>query len=284
MLDVNNIDWNEAWKKPEGEEAKNQGFVSCGRRWMDPERCRRYNNMMKEGDWASAKGRIESMDINKDSRILDIGAGPGTLSIPLSRLVSHVTAVEPSEGMRICLNENIREEGIKNIDVIPKNWEDVDINGDLNIPYDIVVASYSLGFPDLREGLRKMDQASAKYVYIFWFADMISPWQKQYGEIWEKLYGVPRKPGNKPNIIYNLLQQMGIYANVEVTEEESVHKFNSIEEAVTDQKEGLNLTTAEQERILRDYLLTKLVPEDGKFIMKNDSFRAKIWWRTLRRS
>ena len=33
MIDVNTIDWNEAWKKPEGEEGKNKGFICCGRRW-----------------------------------------------------------------------------------------------------------------------------------------------------------------------------------------------------------------------------------------------------------
>jgi hypothetical protein len=279
MLDVNNIDWNEAWKKPEGEEERKQGVINCGRRWMDPVRCRRFSDAMKENNWESSRGRIAAMDITPASRILDIGAGPGTLSIPLSRIATHVTAVEPSEGMQECLMENIKEEGCGNITVVPKKWEDVDIKKDLFLPYDIVVASYSLGFPDLMEGLTKMDQASGKYIYIFWFADMISPWQKHYGEIWEKLYGVPKKPGKKPNIIYNLLHQMGIYANVEVTKEESIHRFISIDQAVADQKEGLNLTTPEQEGVLREYLSSKLIKDQGVYILKENSFRAKIWWK-----
>lgn len=279
MIDVNNIDWNEAWKRPDGEEGIKQGFIGCGRRWTDPVRCKRFNEAMKEGNWTASRERIAAMDITPLSRILDVGAGPGTLAIPLSKIAAHVTAVEPSGGMLECLMENIKEEGISNITVVPKKWEDVNIAKDLCMPYDVVIGSYSLGFPDLREGLKKMDEVSSKYVYIFWFADMVSPWQKNYSEIWEKLYGVPCSKSRKPNIIFNLLNQMGIYSNVEVTVEESVHRFPSIDEAVMDQKEGLNLTTVEQEEILRNYLASKLQYEYGSYVMREKSHRAKIWWK-----
>lgn len=278
MIDVNSIDWNAAWKKPEGDEGKKLGFISCGRRWSDANRCRRFNEAMKEDNWAGSRARIAAMDIHTDSRILDIGAGPGTLSIPLAAIASHVTAVEPSEQMRECLCENIEIGKLSNVNVVPRKWEDVDIKKDLTSPYDIVVASYALGFPDLREGLLKMIAASSKYVYIFWFADMMSPWQRNYGDIWEKLYGQPRPAGTKPNIIFNLLHQMGIYAHVEMSKEESIHRFVSFEEAVADQKEGLHLTTLEQEKVLMEYLQTKLKIEDGMVVLREMTHRAKIWW------
>ncbi|ABD41725.1 methyltransferase [Methanospirillum hungatei JF-1] len=278
MIDVNTIDWNEAWKKPEGEEGKKKGFISCGRRWSDPDRCKRFNDVMKEDNWAGSRARVSAMDIDESYRILDVGAGPGTLVIPLASIVAHVTAVEPSEGMLSCLRENIALAAITNVDIVPKKWEEVDVKQDLNPPYDVVVASYSLGFPDLREGILKMVAASSRYVYIFWFADMLSPWQRNYGEIWEKLYGIPRPSGNKPNIIYNLLHQMGIYANIDISKEESIHRYSSIEEAVADQKEGLHLTTSEQEDILRDYLGKKLIRENGKVVLREMTHRAKIWW------
>jgi SAM-dependent methyltransferase len=280
MIDVNLIDWNEAWKKPEGDESKIPGTPSnCGRRWNDPNRCKRFNDAVKENNWAASAQRIQAMDIVPSSRILDVGAGPGTLAIPLAGIAAHITAVEPSKGMLDCLFENIRESGIRNIMVVPKKWEEVDIRNDLNPPYDIVFASYSLGFSDLREALMKMDAVSSKYVYIFWFADMRSPWQRNYSEIWEKLFGVPAPSATKPNIIFNLLQQMGIYANVEVTKEESVHTYGDFEEAVADQKEGLNLTTPLQDRILREFLNTRLKREDGSWVHRETSHRVKIWWK-----
>ena len=91
------------------------------------------------------------MNITHESRVLDIGAGPGTLAVPLSGVVQHVTAIEPAQGMVDCLQENIRISGIKNITVLTETWEDVDISKDINPPFDVVVASYSLGFPDLRK-------------------------------------------------------------------------------------------------------------------------------------
>ena len=280
MIDVNNIDWNEAWKKPEsGYSHHKKGVISCSDRWSDPDRCKKFSQSVRENDFASSQARIASMIITPDSRILDIGAGPGTLALPLARMAREVTAVEPSECMRNCLHETMDELGITNISVVPKLWENVDISKDLTPPYDVVIASYSLGFPDLREGLLKMAVVSCRYVYIFWFADMVSPWQKNYRDIWEKLYGIPYTEYKKPNIIFNLLHQMGIYANVEITKEEVTQKFSSLEEAVSDQGAGLNLENTEQYDILRKYLEERLQVEGGLFIMRTVSPRAKIWWK-----
>ena len=279
MIDITTIDWNEAWKKPEEGEKGKKLFISCADRWSEKERCERFNRSAKENNWQASRARIEGMNITPDARILDIGSGPGTLTIPLAGLVREVTAVEPSEYMRKCLHENIHEKGITNLTVIPKRWEDVDISKDLTPPYDVVVASYSLGFPDLREGLVKMAEVSSSYVYIFWFADMLSPWQKNYGEIWEQLYGIPLKKYQKPNIIFNLLHQMEIYANVGITKEEHVQKFLTLDEAVADQGSGLNLETPEQFTVLRNFLERKLSNENGIYTMRSSAPRAKIWWK-----
>ncbi|MDD1728590.1 MAG: class I SAM-dependent methyltransferase [Methanospirillum sp.] len=278
MIDVNAIDWNEAWKKPFSPEDSGKGCTSCGKRWSDPEKCRRYNDMVKEDNWSAASYRMQSMDIKPDFRVLDIGAGPGTLSIPLAGVVKDVTSVEPSGGMLTCLRENTVESGISNITIVPKKWEDIVVEQDLTPPYDLVISSYSLAFPDLQEALQKMNDVSRKYVYIFWFADMMSPWQRNYLEIWEQLFGIPPETGRKPNIIYNLLNQMGIYANVEVNLEEISHRFSSVEEALEDQSTGLNLSTQEQRSLLKKYLEKKLIQEKNYCVIREKSPRCKIWW------
>ena len=278
MTDISEIDWNEAWNNP-GPERRGKGeFVTCLERWSDPERCRKFDRMAKADNWKESWNRIHAMHLTPESKVLDIGAGPGTLAIPIAGIARHVTAVEPAPGMMECLRENIHESGILNIDVLQKKWEDVDISVDLECPYDVVVASYSLGVPDLKDALLKMDAASGKYVYIFWFADMQSLWRRNYGPIWEQLFGVPQREKQKPNIIFNLLNQIGIYASVEVTKEEHVTVFAGIEEAVADQSEGLRLKTDEQILILRDFLTRTLQPEDGRYMLKGRSYQAKIWW------
>jgi SAM-dependent methyltransferase len=279
MQDVSSIDWNEVWKSHGLESRKNRGFRTCAERWDDRGQCRKYDLMAKRDDWKRSRDMIARMYISPSDRVLDIGAGPGTLAIPLAGMVRHVTAVEPSPGMIDCLRDNIRSGGVGNVDLVPKVWEDTDIEKDLDAPYDVVVASYSLGFDDLKGALLKMDAASCGYVYVFWFADMKSPWQQNYGEIWERLYGVPPRSAGYPNIVFNLLAQAGILASVEIFREEMVSRFASVEDAVTDQRHGLNITSPEQEAILRDFLAKKLQEEDGMYVMRTMSHRAKIWWK-----
>lgn len=276
MIDVYDIDWNLSWNDPRQFNSGNK--ADCSNRWNDKELCKNFDAAAKRDNYRNSMRRIEGMRLTEDSRVLDIGAGPGSIAIPLSKIVSHVTAVEPSEGMRQCLFDNMAERSISNISVVPKTWQDVDIGKDLNGPYDVVFASYSLGVPDLREALLKMNEVAEKYVYIFWFADMISHWKKFYKPIWKELFGVPPIEKRCPNIIYNLLHQLGIYANVEVTKSLNSTVYASIDDAVKDQAQGLLLTDDSQFAVLRDFLSEKMRREDGKYYLENMSYQSKIWW------
>ena len=115
-------------------------------------------------------------------------------------------------------------------------------------------------------------------MYFFWFADMISHWKKFYKPIWKELFGVPPVEKRCPNIIYNILHQLGIYANVEVTKSLNSTVYASIDDAVKDQAQGLLLTDDPQFAVLRDFLSEKMRREDGKYYLENMSYQAKIWW------
>ncbi|WAI01996.1 hypothetical protein [Methanogenium organophilum] len=41
---------------------------------------------------------------------------------------------------------------------------------DLSPPYDIVFASYSLNVHEIRDAIRKLEEASSCYMYLYWFA------------------------------------------------------------------------------------------------------------------
>jgi ubiquinone/menaquinone biosynthesis C-methylase UbiE len=41
----------------------------------------------------------DALQLDNTSRALDLGCGPGTIAIPLSRMVGHVLAIDPSEAM-----------------------------------------------------------------------------------------------------------------------------------------------------------------------------------------
>jgi SAM-dependent methyltransferase len=68
--------------------------------------------------------------------ILDIGAGDGVLSLPLSALGCRVTAVEPSSEMRKLLFERALSHGIANLEIEELPWELLSDERE----YDLVIA------------------------------------------------------------------------------------------------------------------------------------------------
>jgi SAM-dependent methyltransferase len=242
------------------------------------EEARRYDARSREQRMARTREMIQGMDIRPGSRLLDIGAGPGTLALPLAGMAAHVTAVEPSPGMMAVLAEHIRDDNIRNISCVQKPWEEIDVDRDLDAPYDVVIASFSLGMDDLRDALTKMDAASSGYVYIYWFAGRPF-WERNLADLWEKLHGKPYVGRPQIDCVFNVLYSMGIYPNVEIYSEEHVNSYGSLEEAVLDQSKSFSASSAEQEDGLREYLRERLLAEDGKLVLRGTTKYAKLWWK-----
>ena len=253
-------------------------FDDPSHNWNRKENAVRYDANSRSMFDNRVKITIEGLDIDRKSRVLDIGAGPGTLAIPLSPLAKEITAVEPGRGMVEILNAHIRNEGVTNISCVQKNWEDVDLSTDLDGQYDVVIASLSLTMHDIRAALVKMDEASRKYVYLFWFVN--SPfWEKMYDDIWGQLHGSRYFPSPKADCLFNVLYQMGIYANVEMLPLDKVYRFGSEEEMSAFFKRRFNVTTSEQEKLLREYLMPLIHRDRDEIVISGDSTFAKIWWR-----
>ena len=175
------IDWNEVWKTKMRQNKESSPGRDCARIWESRESALRFWNMCQK-ERSRIDKTVWETDITEESRVLDIGAGPGTLAIPFAQKAAHVTAVEPAEGMCGVMKEKIAEFGIKNISIIRKRWEEVDVKSDLQPPYDVVIASFSLGMSDIRVAIEKMQEASSKYVYLYHFAGETS-WDRQWQEL-----------------------------------------------------------------------------------------------------
>jgi 2-polyprenyl-3-methyl-5-hydroxy-6-metoxy-1,4-benzoquinol methylase len=75
-----------------------------------------------------AEQRIAMMGIRDGSRVLDIGAGTGTLSVPLAAHGCDVVAVEPAGAMGEALLLYQKLQQTRPISLIQKSWEDVSMS------------------------------------------------------------------------------------------------------------------------------------------------------------
>ncbi len=97
--------------------------------------------------------------LTDDFEVLEIGPGPGTLTIPLSEKVKKITCVDASKLNLEILRENLTEKGIKNVELINGHWEKVKIENS----FDLVVCSHFLWMvDDLEKHLEKMEELSRR--------------------------------------------------------------------------------------------------------------------------
>ncbi|NQE54098.1 Ribosomal RNA small subunit methyltransferase A [ANME-1 cluster archaeon GoMg3.2] len=157
------IDWPGMWRKALEES-------SWGQRAVKPEywdgRVDQFEGVIKQSN--RVEMILSRIVIEQDYTILDIGAGPGTVTIPLAKAAEALTAIEPSAGMLTRLTENASKEEVSNIRCIGKKWEDVERGKDIDAgEYDVVLASYSIVMKEIRSTLLKMNDVAKRYVYIF---------------------------------------------------------------------------------------------------------------------
>ncbi|ETR71757.1 MAG: SAM-dependent methyltransferase [Candidatus Magnetoglobus multicellularis str. Araruama] len=137
--------------------------------------------------------------LTKDTKVLDIGAGPGNWAISFAQEVAHVTALEPSKEMVMLLKQRMDENNINNISVDQRTWESVHLNEDqYDKQFDLVFASMTPGV-NSPETLKKMIGASKKFCYLSCFSGQ--GWRESYAQLWHDIVGKPLGP-NPGDIIY----------------------------------------------------------------------------------
>jgi SAM-dependent methyltransferase len=271
-------DWNEIWKQRQLLQESSKLHEDKSHDWSRKENAERYDaNARTEYD-ERVKTTIASLGAGKNMQVLDIGAGPGTLAIPLAPLVKDITAVEPGAGMLGVLKAHAGREGIRNITCVQKLWEDIDIARDLQGPYDIVIASLSLTMHDIREALRKMDAASSGSVHLFWFVDMPF-WERMSFDLWQPLHGRPYFPGPKADCLFGVLCQMGIYPDVTMMTLGKEYRFGNREDMLSFFRKRFAAKTAEQVRIVDEYVMPMIQTQGNEVVVSGDSTFAHIRWK-----
>ncbi|WP_292371042.1 class I SAM-dependent methyltransferase [Methanoregula sp. UBA64] len=274
---------NERWAHQQRLQESSKHFEDASHNWDDPANAKRYaENSRGEYD-DRVQTTIAGLALNKNMRVLDIGAGPGTLAIPIAPRVKDVTAIEPGAGMAAVLREQCRAKGIANVSCIKKLWEDIDPARDLDGKYDLVIASLSLTMQDIRAALLKMDAVANGEVCLYWFVDMPF-WEKMYVELWEPLHGCTYYPGPKTDCLFEVLYNAGIYADVKMMPLSKEYRFGSRDEMTAFFRGRFRVTTAAQEKILDAYLARLVQEKNGEVVVSGRSTYAKVSWKATGRS
>jgi SAM-dependent methyltransferase len=268
-------DWNEIWKNQMEESEKAKGGPEYSGLWKERKGAERFFKRSEGPARERIRRTLAHLPLTPTSRILDIGAGPGSLAIPIAKKVAHVTAIEPAEGMADILEERIEHEGITNIRVIRKRWEDTTPD-EMGGHFDLTIASFSLGMKDIREAISRMDDVTRGIVALYWFANE-TPWEQDMAALWPALHGKAYAPGPKGNVLYNVLHQMGIFPNAVVFPLEYHDEYRDIEEALEQCRERF-MAEPHHDSILRSFCEKQLVPVPGGVSFRGTSLRVKFWW------
>ncbi|HOT95162.1 MAG TPA: class I SAM-dependent methyltransferase [Methanoregulaceae archaeon] len=275
------IDWIEAWRCRQRRHRTSSTYKDGRHLWSREENARRYDASSRDEYGPRVAETIAGLPLSPTARVLDIGAGPGTLALPIARQVQEVVAVEPAEGMTTVLAGHLERDKVRNVRIVRKRWEDVDPAVDLEPPYEIVIASFSVTMEEIDEALLKMDAVAAPggMVALYWFLDP-SFYDLASGALWPGLHGSPYHGGPRADLLFLVLVQLGFLPRVEVLEFERTYRFGTMDEALDYFSPSLSIEDERGRSLLRDYLEGLARPgRDGGVVLRHPSRYARVWWQ-----
>lgn len=278
-MDFNSIDWNALWQEASGRSWPNDS-LSQRERW--DKRAGSFGgrvNRLKDGQDRDRDDYISMMldriDLRPGWTVLDVGCGPGALTIPLARKAGSVTALDISPGMLNRLKSQAESSGLTNIRCVNSSWQDAFAGSQLG-SHDVVVASRCLSSGDMKQALSSICAIARQAVYLT-FPIIHLPLD------WEVYRAIGR--GNRrhaPYIyIYNMLYQMGTPANVEILHPRVRVEYPSIEEAMDNLQSRADPFNPEEKAKLREFLENRFsARKDGPALAHEGRSKwALIWWR-----
>ncbi len=204
---------------------------------------------------------------------LDVGAGCGTLTIPLARAGKKVTALEPSTNMFAALEEEIKATGVRDVRTINALWGEADVDS-----HDVIVcANVPELLKDSTNFLIEADRLAERAVFLITGADPLAD-KFYYKELYPLIFGKPFPPRTDYLKTYTNLHSLGIYANVEIIEYDFDQPFKDLEEAIEFWKEYMGIVTEEHDEKLRDFLDKKLDKDEEGPVARFHKKSAVIWW------
>ncbi len=261
------VNWNDLWKEAVEKLPKKTNSKSWDK--IAPQ----FDEWMRKDDYPQEL--VSKIKIEPGDTVLDIGCGNGVITIPLANKAKSVIALDISKKMLDILQEKASNQNLFNIKIINKGIENVE--ADKIGHHDVVVASRSLnGIADIQPELEKINRIAQKYVYItLWGVD-----NRKFESEMAEILGRDSYQHPDYTIVYNLLHEMGIHANVEILKSNTRNYYSNIEEALDRIRWRIGDLNEEEKSIIKEHLEKNLTKnQDGSLsFTRNNSKWVLIWW------
>lgn len=218
--------------------------------------------------------QIDIMQLAAHETLLDVGAGPGRLSIPAAARARSVTALDVSAPMLAELQRNAAAAGVHNVHSLELAWEAVR-PGDNVHPHDVVLLSRS---PAMRD-LAKVDALARRAAFVMVYS---GPSLKSFHD--QLLAGIEPGPprSDRPALssyvlMFNRLIDMGIEARVDYLDDGFERDYPD-EQAVLDDFRWLDLPPGSEARLLDNLRPWLYASENGGCQLSMRTRTAVIWW------
>ena len=235
-------------------------------------------NKMAQLEREYTENQLDALIITKEDTVLDVGCGPGRLSVPVASRAKSVTSLDVAPQMLAKCQENSDIAGVSNLTTRLLNWDDVKPGENVE-KHDVVIASRTTALADLI----KLNALAEKYVFILCWTK--SPSLKEVHD--SLFYGVddtfrPMPPMNRLlgyNVNFNLLYDMGVNPSVKVVTD-GFHCDYESREAAYDDLRTLHPVPEDREEVFRENVDRWLadLPEGGvSFRRETESY--VMWWK-----
>lgn len=261
----NDVDWEGFWaEKLEGKVNKDWDKAAPG-----------FYRRTRKDDYQDAL--FEMLVLDEDDVVLDVGCGEGSITIPIAKRVKKVIGLDSSPKMLEYLEKRAADNNIDNIETILKPIEEINYDeiGDV----DVVVCSRSLnGIMPIGNVLSELNRIANKYVFITIFG----PENKKIEKDFDRELGIKTEDFPDYNYFFNILFNMGIYANVKRFDLNNYREYDSIEDAMDNGKFRLDLYSYEEKVKLKEYL-ERILTKDSKtgklYNVKDKADWVMVWWK-----
>jgi len=227
--------------------------------------------------------QINAFDTSPEDTVLDIGCGPGRISVPMAMRAKSVTALDSSEKMLSCCRQNALEAGLSNLKPLLLDWETAEPDKNLE-KHDIVIASRSPGMTDIL----KLSSFARKYAVVIAWANapniptVIGDLFKGVEEGGRKMppLGIDRNVGY--NVTWNIIYDAGYNPNVRIVTDGFTRDFTNREQAYTELWK-LRETAGNIPEVFRNNADSWLTNNsDGSVTFRRETRSFVMWWKPVK--